>query len=92
MNCRDESLTAVARQINPFTAPDCKISGLKSAHRHTPPNSIFDGPVTNLLSTLSILTEILSRAHAKGPKKALMVSNLALLLVVFRVTAWQTGH
>ena len=30
---------------------------------------MFDGPVANLLSTLSILTEILSRRHAKGPNK-----------------------
>ena len=43
----------------------------------------------NLLSLLSIFTEILSHAQAKGAKKALMVLNLALLLVVFRVTAQQ---
>ena len=29
-------------------------------------NSIFDGPVTNLLSVLRILIEIFSRAHPKG--------------------------
>ena len=28
-------------------------------------NSIFDGLITNLLSTLCILIEVLSRAHAK---------------------------
>ena len=50
---------------------------------YTPANSIFDGPITNLLSILCILIEILSRAHTKGTKKALMVSNLALLLEVF---------
>ena len=56
-----------------------------------PADSIFDGPVTNLLSTLCILIQILSPAHAKG-EKALMISNLALLLFVFPVTApqaWQ---
>ena len=31
-------------------------------------NSIFDGPVTNLFSVLCILTEILSRTHAKVGK------------------------
>ena len=31
-----------------------------------PADSIFDGPVTNLLSILSILIEIFSCAHAKG--------------------------
>ena len=43
---------------------------------------MFDGLVTNLLSVLCILVEILSCAHAKG-EKALTISNLALLLVVF---------
>ena len=36
---------------------------------YTPPNSIFDGPITNLLPILCMLIEILSRAHAKGTKK-----------------------
>ena len=59
-----------------------------------PSNSKFDGPITTLLSILCILIEILSRAPAKGAKKeeALMVSNLARLLIAFRVTvrqAWQ---
>ena len=35
-------------------------------HTCTPANSIFDGPVTNLLSILFTLIEVLSRAHAKG--------------------------
>ena len=69
MNCRDKSLTALARKVNPFTAPACTICGLKGAHRHTPPNSVFDGPVTNLLIIVCILTEILSSAHAKGAQK-----------------------
>ena len=33
--------------INPFTAPACKHSGLKSAHLHAA-NSLVDGPITNL--------------------------------------------
>jgi len=56
-----------------------------------PADSTFDNPTTNPLSLLNILIEIFSRAHAKWGK-ALMNTNLALLLVVFRVTArkaWQ---
>ena len=33
-----------------------------------PADSIFDDPITNLLSTLCSLTEIISSAHAKGGK------------------------
>ena len=33
-----------------------------------PADNVFDGPVTSLLSTLCILIEILSPAHAKGEK------------------------
>ena len=40
-------------------------------HTYTPSNGIFDGPnITNLLSILSILIEILSRAHENGQKKS----------------------
>ena len=34
-------------------------------HINTPVNSIFDGPITSLLSMLRILIEILSCAHEK---------------------------
>ena len=54
-----------------------------------PANSIFDSPMTNLLSVQCILIEILSHAHAEGAKKALMVSNLAILRFDFQVTAQQ---
>ena len=36
--------------------------------RDTPANSIFDGPLTNLLSGLCILGEVLSRAQLKRVK------------------------
>ena len=71
--------------FNPFTATDCRISGL-NVHTYTPANSIYDCSVTSLLSILHILMEIFSRAHAKGLEKASITSNLALLLVVFRLT------
>ena len=35
-------------------------------HTYTPENSIFDSPITNLLSVIRILIGIISRAHAKG--------------------------
>ena len=35
-------------------------------HTYVPPNSIFNGPITNLLSVLCIVIEILARAHTKG--------------------------
>ena len=37
---------------------------------YTPANSTFDGPITNLLSILHILIEILSCTHSKGVKKS----------------------
>ena len=37
-------------------------------HIYTPSNSTFDGSITNLLSTLCILIETISRAYAKGKK------------------------
>ena len=40
----------------------------------TPANSIFDGPITILLSILCILIEVLSRADAKKGKR-LMISK-----------------
>ena len=47
-------------RFNSFTAPACKISGLKTA------NSIFDGTTTSLHSILCTLIEILLCAHVKG--------------------------
>ena len=37
-------------------------------HAYTPANNTFDGPITNLLSMLCILVEILSPAQAKREK------------------------
>ena len=50
---------------------------------YTPANSIFDVPIPSLLSLLYILIEVISRACAKVCKKALMISGLPLLFVVF---------
>ena len=53
--------------FNPFTATARKFSGMK-VHTDTPANSIFDGPITSLLSVLCILVEVLSNAQAKKGK------------------------
>ena len=68
--------------LNPFTAPACKISGLKSAHNYTR---------LQVVSTFSIVhfDRKPFTCWCEGGKKALMVSSLALLVVVFRVTARQ---
>ena len=46
-------------------------------HIDTPANSILDGPVTNLLSVLCILVEVLSRAQVTRGE-SLNLSNLAV--------------
>ena len=54
-------------QLPPSLPQPVKFQGWK-VHTYVPADSIFDDPVTNLLSTLCNLTEILSSAHAKGGK------------------------
>ena len=76
--------------VNPFTAPAGKISRLKKCKQTRLQFAYFDCPITKLLSILCILIEIVSRAHAKGDK-SVVISNLALLLVVFRVTGGKHG-
>ena len=60
-------------------------------HLSTPAKSIFDGPITNLLSVLCILTEVLSGVHAKGGVGCGGLNDLQFFvsLVVFQVTARQ---
>ena len=62
-----------------ITAPACKISGLKSAHIHA-----CNGPI----STFNTVHFYKKSFHvlSKG-EKVLMISNLALLLVIFRMSA-----
>ena len=49
-----------------------------------PANSIFSGPVTQLLSVMCVLMKILSHANVKKKKKGLRILNFALLFVVFK--------
>ena len=50
--------------FNPFPATACKMSRLKSV-QYMPVDSMFNGPIRNLLSILSILLEIFSHVHAR---------------------------
>ena len=52
--------------------------------KDAPANSIFSGPVTLLLSVTCFFMKILSHASRKRKQKGLMVSNFALLIVVFK--------
>ena len=54
--------------FNPFSDLACKISGAEEYTLARLQTIVFDGPVTNLLSVLSILIEVLSRTHAKRGK------------------------
>ena len=50
--------------LTPSLPQPAKFPGWK-VHAYTPANSLFDGPVTNLLSVQCIWIEFLSRAHVK---------------------------
>ena len=63
-----ERIHVSALELTPSLPQPVIFPGSK-VHTYVPPNSIFDGPVTNLPSILCILIEILSRAHAVGAKK-----------------------
>ena len=51
--------------LTPSLSQTVKFPGLK-VHTYMPPNSKFEGSITNLLSIWHILIEILSRAHMNG--------------------------
>ena len=63
-----ERIHVSALELTPSLPQPVIFPGSK-VHTYVPPNSISDGPVTNLPSILCILIEILSRAHAVGAKK-----------------------
>ena len=70
--------------INHFTAPASESSGLKESRTRLK-NSIFSGPVTHLLSVLSVFHMPVRKRRQKG----LRVSNFAVLLVVLK---WDHGN
>ena len=82
---------SISFAINPFTTPAGNISGLKSAHIHTSKQYIWWSYNKSTFSTVHLDRNPFTCSR-KGGKKGLMISNLALLLVVFQVTvqqAWQ---
>ena len=79
---KEVSASDVHIVFNPLTAP---APGWK-VHTYTPANSISGMSVTNLPSILCIFVEVLSHTRAKQGES---INDLALLLVVFWVTAWQ---
>ena len=73
--------------VNPFTAPACKISWAEGC-TDTPSNSIFSGPITSTFIAVRNYGSPFTCQCEKENRKALRVSNLALLLVVFK---WHHG-
>ena len=63
--------------VNPFAAPACKSSGLKEP-RTCLRNSIFSGPITHLLSVLSVFHVPVRKRRQTG----LRVLNFAVVFVV----------
>ena len=74
--------------FNPFTAPACKISGLKDEWMRLQ-KSMFSNPITHLLSMLYIVMKIL--LHVSGKKKTKRLKGLRFLTFIgsFQVTYWQ---
>ena len=60
--CRFTEWKLIKHLLTPSLPQPVKFLGWK-VHTYTPPNSIFDGHITNLLWILCILIEIFSRAH-----------------------------
>ena len=57
--------------VNVFTAPACKISGLKGAHTHTPPQAAYFPVLSHIyIAILCFLMEIPSHAYAERKEKA----------------------
>ena len=76
--------------INPFTAPACKIFGLKDARTRL--QTVYFQSITHLFSLLWILMKIVfacqCKKHTQKNKKAEGFQNFALLLFVFK---WHHG-
>ena len=75
--------------FNPFTAPACKIFGLKAARTHLQRVYCPVGPITHLLSVLWVWMKILSLAGAKNKIKRLKGFKFRPFTGRFQVTSWQ---
>ena len=65
-----------------------KLPGWKVRTYDAPVNSIFSGLITNLLSTLCSLIEILSTAYAKGEKKGFNDFKFGTFNWSFSLSVW----
>ena len=74
--------------INPFTAPACKISGLKDARTHLK-NSLFSGPVTSPFSVMHFDENLLRSQCEKENKKRLKDFKSCTFIGSFEVTPWR---
>ena len=74
--------TKIVAFINPFTVIACKTSSLKSAHIHTSKQYNWWSYNKSTFSTVHFDRNSFM-CSCEGGKKALVVLNLALLLVVF---------
>ena len=60
------------KTFNPFSAPACKKKIFRAGKSaNAPSNSIFSGPVTNIILIVCIFVKILSRTTAKKKRKRL---------------------
>ena len=70
--------------INPFTAPACKISGLKDARKHL--QTVYFPVLWRCATCFDENPFTYNYASAKKENKILQVSDFVVLLVVFK---WQ---
>ena len=71
-------------KVNPFAA-----TAWAERYTDAPANSIFSGPITSTFSAVCFDKKSFHMTVQKMRQKQLMVSNFALLLVVFQLTSWQ---
>ena len=75
--------------INPFTAPTCKISGLKDARTDTPANSrifrSYDTPTFNIMH----FDENPFKRHCEKKTKSFKGFKFRCFIGRFQMTSWQ---
>ena len=81
------SLLITLVTLTPFTAPACKISGLKEARMHL--QTVFSGPIAYLLSVLHGLMKILSHSGATKKTKRFKGFKFGTFIGACQMTSWQ---
>ena len=80
-------MTNALHNINPFTAPACKISGLNAAWMRL--QTVLFLVLQHQFSILYILVEILSHAIAEKKAKRFMGFKYRTFMGCFQMTSWQ---